>query len=189
MIQAKVFPFFLLLMGSHGDIRGSSMEAVGKKASTVQHALLVDEGATPSLKKGPPWPAFDGASAIYSGPGPPNLLSGDKEPGGVLHDEDEKEASGEAASEVMKDRQKKKSSVLFDEEAVMPHVDDASLIDSSGGSDKEVLVPVRNNVCSVVILVHVFFVGIFQSKSKSKWLKPITVGRTRRTDAECHSWN
>jgi hypothetical protein len=79
MIQAKVFPFFLLLMGSHGDFRGSSVEAVGKKASAVRHALLVDEEATPSLKKGPPWPDFDGASAIYSGPGPPNLLIEDKE--------------------------------------------------------------------------------------------------------------
>jgi hypothetical protein len=80
MIQARVFRFFLLLMGSHGDVLGKSVEADGKKASAVHQALLLNEEATPFLKKGPPWPDLEGASAIYSGPGPPKLLvSEDKE--------------------------------------------------------------------------------------------------------------
>jgi hypothetical protein len=78
MIQAKAFRFFLLLMGSHGDVIGSPVEAkVKMKASAVQQDLL-DDQATPSLKEGPPWPDLDVASVIYSGPGPPNL-SEDKE--------------------------------------------------------------------------------------------------------------
>jgi hypothetical protein len=80
MMQAKVFRFFLLLMGSHGDVLGKSVEDDGEKASAVHQALLLDEEASPFLKKGPPWPDLDGASANYSGPGPPNLLvSEDKE--------------------------------------------------------------------------------------------------------------
>jgi hypothetical protein len=76
MIQAKAFRLFLLLMGSHGDVLGSSVEADGnkKKASAVQQDLLLDDEATPSLKRGTPWPDFDGASAVNSGPGPPNLF-------------------------------------------------------------------------------------------------------------------
>ena len=81
MIQAKAFRFVLLLMGSHGFVLGSSVEAGHgkKKVSAAQQTLLLDDEATPSLKKGPPWPDLDGASAVYSGPGPPNLLSEEKE--------------------------------------------------------------------------------------------------------------
>jgi hypothetical protein len=191
MIQAKAFRLFLLLMGSHGDVLGSSVEADGnkKKASAVQQDLLLDDKATPSLKRGPPWPDFDGASAVNSGPGPPNLfVSEDKEEhllldeeatpftnedlpwpdfdgasaiysgpaaaAGALESAEEEETSEEEASEealeVVKHHQKKMSSVLHDEEAVMPskqkredswpHVDDASLINSGRGSDKEVMV-------------------------------------------------
>ncbi len=76
MIQAKAFRFFLLLMGSHGYVLGSTVEAGhGKKTvSAAQQDLLSDDEATPSLKKRLPWPDFDGGSAIYSDPGPPNLL-------------------------------------------------------------------------------------------------------------------
>jgi hypothetical protein len=75
MIQAKAFRFFLLLMGRHGDVLGRSVEADGKiKASSVQQ-----DQATPSLKEGHPWPDFDGASAVYSGPGPPNLVVGSED--------------------------------------------------------------------------------------------------------------
>jgi hypothetical protein len=91
MIQAKAFRLFLLLMGSHGDVLGSSVEADGnkKKASAVQQDLLLDDKATPSLKRGPPWPDFDGASAVNSGPGPPNLfVSEDKEEHLLLDDEE-----------------------------------------------------------------------------------------------------
>jgi hypothetical protein len=81
MIQAKAFRFFLLLMGSHGAVLGRSVDSGDgkKKVPADQPTLLLDDEATPSLKKGPPWPDLDGASAIYSGPGPPNLLSEDKE--------------------------------------------------------------------------------------------------------------
>jgi hypothetical protein len=77
MIQAKAFHLFLLLMVSHGEVLGSPVEADGKiKASAVQQ-----DQATPSLKEGPSWPDLDGAPAVYSGPGPPNLnlLSADME--------------------------------------------------------------------------------------------------------------
>jgi hypothetical protein len=63
MIQAKAFHFFLLLMGSHGYVLGSS-EADGKiKASAIQQ-----DQAAPSLKEGPPWPDCDGASAALNHP-------------------------------------------------------------------------------------------------------------------------
>ncbi len=88
MIQAKAVHLFLLLMGSHGDVLGRSVEAdVKNKASAVQLDRLLDEDAIPSLKKGPPWSDFDGASAIYSGPGPPNLSIEDKEAHLLLDDE------------------------------------------------------------------------------------------------------
>jgi hypothetical protein len=88
MIQAKAVHLFLLLIGSHGDGLGRFVEADGKnKASAVQLDRLLDEEAIPSLKKGPPWSDFDGASATYSGPGPPNLLSEDKEAHLLLDEE------------------------------------------------------------------------------------------------------
>jgi hypothetical protein len=75
MIQAKAFRLFLLLMGSHGDVLGRSVEADGKiKASAVQH-----DQAAPFTNEELPWPDFDGPSAVYSGREPVNLLSEDKE--------------------------------------------------------------------------------------------------------------
>lgn len=55
LVQAKAFYLFLLLMGSHGDdVLGSSVHAEG--------------------------PDLEGASTIYSRPGPPNLFGeGNKE--------------------------------------------------------------------------------------------------------------
>jgi hypothetical protein len=88
------------------------------------------------------------------------------------------------ASEVIKHYQKKMSSVLFDEEAVMPskqkredwwpHVDDVSLIGDSGrGSDKEGLVR-DDDVCSLLLFLFMHF-----------WLASFNRNQTKnsRTDA------
>jgi hypothetical protein len=96
----------------------------------------------------------------------------------------EEEASEEASEEVVKHHQKKMSSVLHDEEAVMPskqkredswpHVDDASLINSGRGSDKEVMVR------DVLFLFMQFWLASFnpnQTKnSRTDATRPHTVG-------------
>ena len=117
----------------------------------INASAVQQDQAMLSLRERPHWADFDGASAVYSGSGPPNLLSEDKKEHLLLDD-----------LPVMPSKQKREDSLR--------HVDKASLINSGRGSirgsDKNALV--RDALIFCFSFLQFCLASLVQSKSSQE---------------------